>query len=179
MYESLTFELKPLTIDSFYRHILISYENAVPFIEKLNELILAKGIYPETYNIEALNAEIETLKANDEIKRKREETRDRQIAIRQAIIDKAGLYIYIYRCDWSHSIFETRLYNKNADDSLTTELGVSKFFYVRIGAGGVNIVHVQTSTLAHSQFRAHGDARVRYEWMLKRWSFIFEVSFIE
>ena len=93
MYESLTFELKPLTIDSFYRHILISYENAVPFIEKLNELILAKGIYPETYNIEALNAEIETLKANDEIKRKREETRDRQIAIRQAIIDKAGLYI--------------------------------------------------------------------------------------
>ena len=58
MYESLTFELKPLTIDSFYRHILISYENAVPFIEKLNELILAKGIYPETYNIEAFASDM-------------------------------------------------------------------------------------------------------------------------
>ena len=144
MYESLVRELESMTIDTFYRHILISYENAIPFIDRLNELLAARGIHPETYNIDALNKEIETIKAKDEIKRKRALARAQQIAIRQRIIDEGNYYIYIFG-RWR------RLYNKNEED-LTTELTASKFFYVRTGAGGVNIEHIQTKTLEHARF---------------------------
>ena len=155
MYESLVRELESMTIDTFYRHILISYENAIPFIDRLNELLAARGIHPETYNIDALNKEIETMKAKDEIKRKRALARAQQIAIRQHIIDEGNYYIYIFG-RWR------RLYVKIGDE-LSTELDASKFFYVRTGAGGVNIEHIQTKTLEHSRFRNYGDARIRYE----------------
>ena len=155
MYESLMKELEFLIIDKYYRHILISYENATAFIDKLNEFVLARGIHPETYNIEALNNEIETIKAKNEIRHKRETERAKQIAIRQRIIDEGKFYIYIFG-RWR------RLYNK-IDESLTTELDASKFFYVRTGAGGINSEHIQTKTLVQSRFRAYGDARIRYE----------------
>ena len=155
MYESLVRELEPMTIDTFYRHILISYENAIAFIEKLNELLDARGIHPETYNIETLSSDIETMKAEAELERKREERRVHQVSIRQTIIDEAKFYIYMYG-RWR------RLYNKNEED-LTTELTASKFFYIRRGAGGAIVERVQSRTLENSRFRAQGDPRINYE----------------
>lgn len=156
MYETLVRELKPMTIDSFYRHILISYENAIAFIERLNELLDARGIHPETYNIETLSNEIETLKAKDEIKHKREARIATQTAIRQRIIDSGLFYIYIFG-RWR------RLYCTDENNELTTTLVANRFFYVRTGTGGVNNVHVQTTTLVNADFRSYGDTRIRYE----------------
>ena len=156
IYESLVRELEPMTIDTFYRHILISYENAIAFIERLNELLDARGIHPETYNVEALNADIETMKAEAELKRQREERRIHQVEVRQHIINEGTLYIYIYG-RWR------RLYNKDENDDLTTELKASKFFYIRRGAGGSIIERVQSRTLEISRFRAQGDPRINYE----------------
>ena len=156
MYESLVRELEPMMIYSFYRHILISYENAIAFIDKLNELLDARGIHPETYNIEALSSDIETMKAEVELERKREERRAHQVSIRQHIIDEGKLYIDIYG-RWR------RLYNKNENDDLINELNASKFFYIRRGAGGTIVERVQSRTLENSRFRAQGDPRIRYE----------------
>lgn len=155
IYESLTNELKPMTIDTFYRHILISYEDAIGFIERLNELLDTRGIHPEIYNIDALAADIETRKARDEIERKRAEARAKQIAVRQRIINEGKYYIYIYG-RWR------RLYVKD-EDKLSTNLIASRFFYIRTGAGGTNIERVQSCTLENSKFQNHGDKRIHYE----------------
>lgn len=155
IYNELMSDTKDLVKDTYYRNILIDITVAHEFVERLHNLMIAKGIHPETYNIKILDDEIETMKEKQRILDEREEIERHEIEIRQQIIDSRNCYIYFmnrYR----------KLYNV-IDGELVDTLDATLPFFVRIGAGGRNIEKMKITTLEHSSYNDSGDRRIKYE----------------
>ena len=72
------------------------------------------------------------------------------------IIDSGLQYVYAFAR-------YRRMYNKDDDDLLTTELKPERDIYVRTGRDGINQVMLYPSMLVTAKLRDKGDGRNTYE----------------